>query len=98
VAAIKPGTSARTIMAIFSLVTDVSRTDQIFDEIIKMPEILTAYIVIGRYNIVISAAFPSMTKLSEFQTRVNSIDGVKEDETLITRKSYNRVFGLQEAH
>ena len=96
VATIKQSASDLPIIAILTLLTDRSKTEQIFNEVVNMPEIFWASIVTGRCDIIISARFASMTKLLESQNRINSIDGVRESETLISMKNYNRVFGVQE--
>lgn len=49
----------------------------------EFPEVKSAYLVFGRYDVVAFAEAPTYEALSALAAKVNAIPGVKSTETLI---------------
>ena len=54
----------------------------VFDAVNKLPEIKSAYLVFGRYDVVAFAEAPTYEALTTVTTKVNAIPGTKSTESL----------------
>jgi len=55
----------------------------VLDAVKKIPEVKSAYLVFGRYDIVAFAEAPSYDALSALSNKLHAIAGTKSTETLI---------------
>ncbi len=59
------------------------RSSEALEALMKFPEVKSAHLVLGRYDIVAFAEAPTHEDLSTLSTKVNAIPETKSTETLV---------------
>jgi DNA-binding Lrp family transcriptional regulator len=60
-----------------------TQTDEVLEQVRRIPGVRKAFVAYGRYDMVVFASKSNYSEIAELTTRVNSSPGVRSTETLV---------------